>query len=167
MLLRSNIQWVHTHARDENKVHYLDAWPCMSRSRNQQVTIPISASIHARAMNFFVSSIQWVNKQHRMKIKCITWTRDLVRQGHVTNEWPFLSAISASIHARAMIFFVSSIQWVNKQHRMKIKCITWKRDLARQGHVTNKWPFLSLHHHRIIVFNNAVSSYVVPWLTGC
>ena len=44
----------------------------------------------------------WVQKVNDMKARYVAWTRDLVRQGHVTLQ--VTSLISGTIHARDMIF---------------------------------------------------------------
>ena len=52
---------------------------------------------------FFVSMVSWVKKVNGMWTRYVTFTRDLVGQGHVTLQVTYL--ISGPIHARDMNFF--------------------------------------------------------------
>ena len=76
----------------------------------------------------------WVQKVNDMKARYVAWTRDLVRQGHVTLQ--VTSLISGTIHARDMIFFVSTVFWVKKVNGMKARYVALTCDLVRQGQVT-------------------------------
>ena len=69
------------------------------------MTFPISGSIHARSMIFFfVSCILWVKECKEITTNSVTFTRDLVRQGHAWLQVTF--PISGSIHAKSKIVFL-------------------------------------------------------------
>ena len=68
------------------------------------VTFPISGPSEARAMKFFfVSRVFWVKELKKHKINTVTFTPDLVREGHLTLYVTF--PISGPSEARAMNFF--------------------------------------------------------------
>ena len=98
------------------------------------MTFPISGSIHVRSNNyFFVSYILWVKECKKITTNSVTFTRDLVRQGHAWLQVTF--PISGSIHARSMNFlFVSYILWVKECKEITTNSVTLTRDLVRQNH---------------------------------
>ena len=59
-----------------------------SRSRDLQVTLQvtfhISGSMPGGTMLFFVSNVFWVKEVDGVRKKYVTFTRDLVLQGHAT-----------------------------------------------------------------------------------
>ena len=83
---------------------------------------------------FFVSVVCWVKEVNGMWVRYVTFTRDLVGQGHVTLQVTY--RISGPIHARGMNFFVSMVCWVKEVNGMWVRYVTFTRDLVDQGHVT-------------------------------
>ena len=79
---------------------------------------------------FLFSCILWVKECKEITNNSVTFTRDLVRQGHGLLQVTF--STSGSIHARSMIFFC--ILWVKECKEITTNSVAFTRDLVRQGH---------------------------------
>ena len=114
-----------------------------------QVTFPISGSIHARSMNFF-SCILWVKKCKEITTNSVTFTRDLVRQGHMTR-----SKIENQLrqgHAsklRSWLLFLC-IPWPIECKKQK-KFIDLACILPERGKVTcnHAWPWRTMSRVKV------------------